>query len=477
MLRALSRVAPPRLAARVALDPFFPRDADGAPRLFFGESDDCPVCTDQMLAFAVFQCGHATCVACHERRGAAARCVYGCAEGALAETYPSSAALEARHAAFARELARLAALTPGPAGPAARPAPVPYGAGGDAVVLDVPHFPGGEAATVYVVDHSSSMATAWATMLREGFFDDLALSLVGTHCAVVAFSTEARTVVEPCLVTREGAAAVAAAIGAARPHGSTALHLALRLARREAARLEALAPGACARIVVLTDGEATDLEAAKAAVGEVAEALLVCGFGAEFNFEMCAEMLGRAACGGAGSTLYEHAPTVPELLELLRRRVRVRRMRVRADGPMYFNGRVSLPVDGWHAWHVAEPLRVAFERASLESLTLDGAPVAVERRAELGFAARDVCVANFALGYIAELSFCVPEHDVVTHAQALRAARSALAAVGPSTRPLLVTIDARLEAFRARLRGHASDSNGLARMLTQTVRSFSCTPH
>ncbi len=533
------------LAHRVRRDPNFCMLDDKRPRLFVrGCFETCAVCLEEIVdAVTIAPCGHGTCAGCDARLPLTDTrvCVMCKAQAPRSDycTYELPPAMRARHAAFEADMVKLGTIAPAPRslffsapkaplvssvpnGPVAK-----YGQGRGtsvaATLVDIapivvgPTGPPTEDAVVFVLDASGSMATmdAWDTLVAQ--FPRVVDSMTGTTFALIVFNDTPRVVVPPRRLEPGDGRFVAEQLAAVRADGTTELHTALELAENLAGTMGGTA---VPRVVLVTDGEATDTKAARRVMGEMKTPVLAIGFGSAYDYErfaaLCADVRGK----GNSSTMFEHAATVEKLVEcvLEPRSMCTFRLVISAQsglsgsglsgsgltglsgsgltglsgsgltgsgltgsgltgsGPVavFFNGETrevnedgtvegSFVRSAGTRFAVVAPTLVPFE------LFVGCRAVAVEHDAAMGAEVRRFVQATRAMEYVMSLSVRVPKHDVHTHAGLLGRTRAALREIGPTMSGVIEVIDERMAAMRE-TRG--CDSNTLARAASCAVRAL-----
>jgi hypothetical protein len=410
--------------------------------------------------------------------------------------------MRARHAAFEADMVKLGTIAPAPRSlffSAPKAASVPngpvakYGQGRGASVaatlVDIAPIvitgPPTEDAVVFVLDASGSMATmdAWDTLAAQ--FPRVVDSMTGTAFALIVFNDTPRVVVPPRRLEAGDGRFVAEQLAAVRADGTTELHTALELAEILAATMGGTA---VPRVVLVTDGDATDTKAARRVMGEMKTPVFAVGFGSAYDYErfaaLCADVRGK----GNSSTMFEHAATVEKLVEcvLEPRSMCTFRLVLSAEsglaglsglsGPVavFFNGETrEMDEDGTVEGSfvrsagtrvaVVAPTLVPFE------LFVGCRAVAVEHDAAMGAEVRRFVQATRAMEYVMSLSVRVPKHDVHTHAGLLCRTRAALREIGPTMSGVIEVIDERMAAMRE-TRG--CDSNTVARAASCAVRAL-----
>ena len=530
------------LAHRVRRDPNFCMLDDTRPRLFVrGCFETCAVCLEEIVdAVTIAPCGHGTCAGCDARLPLTdiRVCVMCKAQAPRSDycTYELPPAMRARHAAFEADMVKLGTIAPAPrslffsapkapsvssvhsvpSGPVAK-----YGQGrGTSVVatlVDIapivvgPIGPPTEDAVVFVLDASGSMATmdAWDTLAVQ--FPRVVDSMTGTTFALIVFNDTPRVVVPPRRLELGDGRFVAEQLAAVRADGTTELHTALELAENLAGTMGGTA---VPRVVIVTDGDATDTKAARRVMGEMKTPVFAVGFGSAYDYDrfaaLCADVRGK----GNSSTMFEHAATVEKLVERLLEPRSMCTFRLvlsvgsgltgltglsgltgsgltgsgltgsgltglSGSGPVavFFNGETrEMDEDGTvegsfvrsagTRFAVVAPTLVPFE------LFVGGRgcrAVAVEHDAAMGAEVRRFVQATRAMEYVMSLSVRVPKHDVHTHAGLLGRTRAALREIGPTMSGVIEVIDERMAAMRE-TRG--CDSNTVARAASCAVRAL-----
>ena len=514
------------LAHRVRRDPNFCMLDETRPRLFVrGCFETCAVCLEEIVdAVTIAPCGHGTCAGCDARLPLTdiRVCVMCKAQAPRSDycTYELPPALRARHAEFEADMVKLGTIAPAPrslffSAPKAPSVPTgstdpvaKYGQGRGtsvaATLVDIAPIVVGptgrptEDAVVFVLDASGSMATmdAWDTLAVQ--FPRVVDSMTGTTFALIVFNDTPRVVVPPRRLEAGDGRFVAEQLAAVRADGTTELHTALELAENLAATMGGTA---VPRVVLVTDGEATDTKAARRVMGEMKTPVFAVGFGSAYDYDrfasLCADVRGK----GNSSTMFEHAATVEKLVECVlepRSMCTFRLVLSAESGLAGLSGLSGLTGSGLTGSGLSGPVAVFFNgetREMDEDGTVEGsfvrsagtrfavvAPtlvpfelfvgcraVAVEHDAAMGAEVRRFVQATRAMEYVMSLSVRVPKHDVHTHAGLLGRTRAALREIGPTMSGVIEVIDERMAAMRE-TRG--CDSNTVARAASCAVRAL-----
>lgn len=488
------------LAHRVRRDPNFCMLDETRPRLFVrGCFETCAVCLEEIVdAVTIAPCGHGTCAGCDARLPLTdiRVCVMCKAQAPRSDycTYELPPAMRARHAAFEADMVKLGTIAPAPRSlffSAPKAAPVPCGSTGPvakygqgrgtsvaATLVDIaPIVITGrptEDAVVFVLDASGSMATmdAWDTLAAQ--FPRVVDSMTGATFALIVFNDTPRVVVHPRRLEAGDGRFVAEQLAAVRADGTTELHTALELAENLAATM-----GGVPRVVLVTDGEATDTKAARRVMGEMKTPVFAVGFGSAYDYDrfaaLCADVRGK----GNSSTMFEHAATVEKLVECVlepRSMCTFRLVLSAESGPVavFFNGETrEMDEDGTveGSFVRSAGTRVAVVAPTLVTFELfvGCRAVALEHDAAMGAEVRRFVQATRAMDYVMSLSVRVPKHDVHTHAGLLGRTRAALREIGPTMSGVIEVIDERMAAMRE-TRG--CDSNTVARAASCAVRAL-----
>jgi hypothetical protein len=496
------------LAHRVRRDPNFCMLDETRPRLFVrGCFETCAVCLEEIVdAVTIAPCGHGTCAGCDARLPLTdiRVCVMCKAQAPRSDycTYELPPAMRARHAAFEADMVKLGTIAPAPrslffSAPKAPSVPngpvAKYGQGRGtsvaATLVDIAPIVGGptgpptEDAVVFVLDASGSMATmdAWDTLAVQ--FPRVVDSMTGATFALIVFNDTPRVVVPPRRLEAGDGRFVAEQLAAVRAEGTTELHTALELAESLAENLAATMGGtAVPRVVLVTDGDATDTKAARRVMGEMKTPVFAVGFGSAYDYDrfaaLCADVRGK----GNSSTMFEHAATVEKLVECVlepRSMCTFRLVLSAESGPVavFFNGETrEVNEDGTveGSFVRSAGTRVAVVAPTLVPFELfvggrGCRAVAVEHDAAMGAEVRRFVQATRAMEYVMSLSVRVPKHDVHTHAGLLGRTRAALREIGPTMSGVIEVIDERMAAMRE-TRG--CDSNTVARAASCAVRAL-----
>ncbi len=461
------------------LEFFAPLDARSSHgSVFAGVMDVCPICFDLGDVVVLLQCGHSFCEPCYVRSGSPLKCMTCRQETAngRAERHMLPAALRSMQTTFEAENQALSRLVP-QRGEDEGDGGIRMGTATSAectyVLLEVPAAPHEESAPLLtlLLDVSGSMGSMWPAFCE--LFGGVVERHVGAYVAVAVFSDAPRTVVEPCLVTEENAASLVASVKAVHVTGSTMLSSALAHADALATRLETLSAGT-ARVVCVTDGQASDETQVRAALRRMEHEVLFRGIGEGHNFDFCAEN---------GATRYAHFPTVATLAEALGERVSVRSLTVECEegASVFYDGRVepcvglfrcSLPSDAATLIGFKGPVR-------LDTLAVSGAAQRAKARPVLSLGVGRFLSQVHALKYITDLSFNIDDHDVTMHIGLLKRTRVFLRAQGPHTTGLVDLVDARLPGLVGRMRAGCEIGltiNAGAGAVSWTARHLSLQP-
>jgi hypothetical protein len=517
------------LAHRVRRDPNFCMLDETRPRLFVrGCFETCAVCLEEIVdAVTIAPCGHGTCAGCDARLPLTdiRVCVMCKAQAPRSDycTYELPPAMRARHAEFEADMVKLGTIAPAPRGlffsapkaPSVSSVPsgpvAKYGQGRGtsvaATLVDIAPIvvgPPTEDAVVFVLDASGSMATmdAWDTLAAQ--FPRVVDSMTGTTFALIVFNDTPRVLVPPRRLEAGDGRFVAEQLAAVRADGTTELHTALELAENLAATMGGTA---VPRVVLVTDGEATDTKAARRVMGEMKTPVFAVGFGSAYDYDRFAALCTDVRGKGNSSTMFEHAATVEKLVEcvLEPRSMCTFRLVLSAEsglaGLSGLSGLSGSGLSGLTGSGLSGPVAVFFNgetREVNEDGTVEGsfvrsagtrvavvAPtlvpfelfvggrgcraVAVEHDAAMGAEVRRFVQATRAMEYVMSLSVRVPKHDVHTHAGLLCRTRAALRDIGPTMSGVIEVIDERMAAMRE-TRG--CDSNTVARAASCAVRAL-----
>jgi hypothetical protein len=491
------------LAHRVRRDPNFCMLDETRPRLFVrGCFETCAVCLEEIVdAVTIAPCGHGTCAGCDAMLPKTDdRVCVMCKTTAPRKdycTYELPPAMRARHASFEADMAKLGTIVAAPASRSSSSSAsgATYGVGRGlehgctAMLVDIAADPAVyDDAVVVVLDASGSMATmdAWDSLVAQ--FESVARSMVGKHFAVIVFNDTARVVVPERLLCPEDVRAVVSELEKVKADGSTALHDALSLADRVADRMRSrVAAHVAVRIVLVTDGDATNKTEARRAMGEMRTPVFAVGFGSGYDYDLfaalCADVRGR----GDSSTMFEHAKTVDRLVECMleQRSAASFRLVVATHGHeravVFFNGETrELGPDGVveGSFVRSAGTRVAVvvyaqaqAQAQVVGLSVGGSSVCVEPSAELCTDVRRFVQATRAMEYVMHLSIRTPKHDVHTHTGLLCRTRAALRDIGPTMSGVIDVINERLSVMREE---RGCDSNTIARAASCAVRALTC---
>lgn len=497
------------LAHRVRRDTRFSMIDETRPRLFIkGCFDTCAVCLDEIVdAVTISPCGHGTCEACDARLGLGLghdmrTCVL-CKQTAPAdeyETYDLPAGIRARHLAFESDLAQLGTLLPERTGAAAAPQSAEratYGvASNGATGATLVHIAGSREANadvqdgvVFVLDASGSMATADAWDALVNSFDRVLRAMVGKYIALLVFNDTTRVLVPARVLRAEHVEAIVRELGEVQATGSTALDDALERADEVASEMSA-ALGLCvARIVLVTDGDASNKTAARSAMAEMKAPVFAFGFGPGYSYDVFADLCADVKGRGDSSTVFEHASTIERLIDGMNEPRSMGRFRLVLSDEcgnctVFFNGETRSVADLSSGVFEGTFVRSIGTRIALvgalvggrsqshrfiESLYVNGAAAILEPSAVLCTDVKRFVLATRATEYVMQLSVRTPEHDVHTHAGLLGRTRAALIEIGPSMSGVIGVIDERLASMH-----HGCDSNKLARAASCAVRALTC---
>lgn len=484
------------LAHRVRRDPKFSMIDETRPRLFMrGCFDTCVVCLDEIVdAVTIAPCGHGTCDACDARldHGDVRTCVM-CKQTAPAneyETYDLPAGIRARHTAFESDLAQLGTLFPertGAVAVAAAHQSATYGVASNGsaasgINATLVHISGANEANaqdgvVFVLDASGSMATmdAWDALVHN--FDRVLRPMVGKSIALLVFNDTTRVLMPARVLRAEHVDAIVRELGEVHATGSTALDDALACADEVAAEMSAeKTDGSCVvRIVLVTDGDASNKTDARRAMAAMKAPVFAFGFGSKYSYDVFAELCADVRGRGDSSTVFEHASTIERLIEGMNEPRSMGRFRLvlSAGCTVFFNGETSSVSSGVFEGTFVRSIgtRIALvggQSRLIESLSVNGAAAILEPSAVLCTDVKRFLLATRATEYVMQLSVRTPEHDVHTHAGLLGRTRAALIEIGPSMSGVIGVIDERLASM------HGCDSNQLARAASCAVRALTC---
>lgn len=500
------------LAHRVRRDPKFRMIDETRPRLFMrGCFETCAVCLDEIVdAVTVAPCGHGTCEACDARLGLGhdVRTCVLCKQTAPAdeyETYDLPAGMRARHMAFESDLAQLGTLLPERTGAAAG-APqsaqrATYGvASNGATGATLVHIAGSHEANadvqdgvVFVLDASGSMATAdaWDALVHS--FDRVLRAMVGKYVALLVFNDTTRVLVPARVLREDHVEAVVRELREVHATGSTALDDALARADEVAAEMSAALGSCVARIVLVTDGDASNKTAARRAMAEMKAPVFAFGFGTGYSYDVFADLCADVKGRGDSSTVFEHASTIERLIDGMNDQRSMGRFRlvlseecassVCGHCTVFFNGETRSAADlssgvfegtfvrsiGTRIALVGGQSQSQSQVRFIESLYVNGAAAILEPSAVLCTEVKLFVLATRATEYVMQLSVRTPEHDVHTHTGLLGRTRAALIEIGPSMSGVIGVIDERLASMH-----HGCDSNKLARAASCAVRALTC---
>jgi hypothetical protein len=454
-------------------------------RVFINDMSDCPVCLQPSWSVVMFACGHGVCNTCHlglVDPGLCVICRMRSDPGELV-TFLLPDALRDTQCAFEAQFKALNRLGSGThtatSGDTTGKECIDVGLAGDAVLLNVTgrEATAGSTISVFVLDVSGSMGTGGMLNDITSGFDRILCGMIGCHFAAVSFSCQPRTVVRPLLITPANIGDVVAAISGLRPDGLTNLGDALEHAEAVAVELETLAAstGAVgfARLVVVTDGQASDTDRAR----EVHARLI--GAGRETKFEGIGCVHDFDHCPGSSPTDYTHHESVEALVNSLSTPERVRSLSVHGDpgSSAFVSGRV-VPFEGVFRFAIpAGAFKMGLRGpVHLDTLEIDGARVFTRACARLSMDVGCFLQQTLALDYLTSLSFRIANCDVHAHAGMLKRTRRALLAAGPSNNSVVSLIDMRIAGFVQRIQGDdRSDATLIARAVSCTTRTLSQT--
>jgi len=451
--------------------------------LFF--DDECPVCMCEFAEYAVFSsCGHVVCGSCalgmlgssQRSYDAAALTCPMCRQTGGVRVH----AVEG-DAAFKRAMRSAGTMAPrlraGSADADAQCAPsVRYGTavsedGLSGIFVEIQAAQAAQVPrmrrTFVLVDVSGSMAP----VIPSIDLGPLVASLVGTWLCVVTFGTEVDTIYEGVV-----------AAGDVAPNlfsdGTTNLHGALDHVRRKIETCGELDgfDGVYA-VLLVTDGEPDDRELAVIAMRALKEtaraSVHLVGTGPSYVFANCSRLLDNH------TEEFEHAE--PEgVCGALTRGCSVRvRVAGSPDSRMYYNGTVTAPVDGVHAFFApsaAAAVHVVFTGdISLGTMRLDGNLVAARHDASLGYRVRGALLSMTAIARVKKACFEL-DAPAVARMHALRDTEREIAQYGelPNIQHIAEMI---LEAKRAVESGAEAErlhSTSVARSVTAIGRACTC---
>jgi hypothetical protein len=469
-------------------------------KLFF--DDQCPVCMCEFAEYAVFNsCGHVVCGACavgmlafsqqrqHSYDTTARTCPM-CRERGDVTLH------EVDDAAYKRAMRSAGTMAPRLRAEAANAAAadaqcaqsVRYGTavsedGLNGIFVEIQAAQAAHAAqvprmrrTFVVVDVSGSMAP----VIPSIDLGPLVASLVGTWLCIVTFGTEVDTIYEGVV-----------AAGDVAPNlfsdGTTNLHGALDHVRR---KIEACGEdcrevdGSCGfdgayDVMIVTDGEPDNPDLAVLAMRALKEtaraSVYLVGTGPSYVFANCSRLLDFR------THEFEHAE--PDLVcGALTSRGCSGRVRVAGapESRMYYNGAVTAPVDGVHAFFARNgAAHVVFTGLiDLETMLVDGNLVAARHDAALGYRVRGALLSMTAIARVKKACFDL-DAPAVARMHTLRDTERELAeyeatAEFPGCAAIVEMIDGAKRGIVDGAEAERLHSTSVARSVTAIGRACTC---
>jgi hypothetical protein len=339
-------------------------------------------------------------------------------------------------------------------------------------------------AVVFVIDESGSMRNDLDKVFRA--LQAALRAMIGGYAAIVVFNSKADIITPPHRVTEESIPGTMAALYATSATGATRLDLALDLAANRVAEemRELIAQDreqALPRIVVVTDGEASDRELAAQVLGRITRTpTFIIGFGHHYSYNNCHGLFMYSTQSAANFT---HAGSAEELERALlaeQRALSSVRVSSPAGSQIYCNGRVTpVGADGVYetAFDPTQGIRFAVGSPTaldLGTLMVGGSAAAAVQQLELGLEASGFMGFMEAMQYVMDLGSQLHHADTHTLCSLLARTRTAVCGFGVSMAEVVRVIDELLARAAATDRGAGGDSNVTARLASCAIRAASC---
>ena len=338
-------------------------------------------------------------------------------------------------------------------------------------------------AVVFVIDESGSMRNDLDKVFRA--LQAALRAMIGGYAAIVVFNSKADIITPPHRVTEETIPGTMAALYATSATGATQLDLALDLAANRVAEemRELIAQDreqALPRVVVVTDGEASDRELAARVLGRMPTPVCIIGFGRNYSYDNCHGLFMYSTQSAANFT---HAGSAEELERALlaeQRALSSVRVSSPAGSQIYCNGRVTpVGADGVYetAFDPTQGIRFAVGSPTaldLGTLMVGGSAAAAVQQLELGLEASGFMGFMEAMQYVMDLGSQLHHADTHTLCSLLARTRTAVCGFGVSMAEVVRVIDELLARAAATDRGAGGDSNVTARLASCAIRAASC---
>jgi hypothetical protein len=471
-------------------------------RLYVGNFGECPVCLSEFNIASLFPCGHGVCdtcvtsmvtndmVKCPECRKIAScdDLVRIHLEKGLRDSFKQSkSSLERIQGLVADRVPMRCLPIQDPAAPNAHfgfaSAP-----GFGATLIAVPPAAAAcqqQKAVVFVIDESGSMRNDLDKTFRA--LQVALLAMIGGYAAVVVFNSKADIITPPHRVTEETISRTMADLYATSATGATQLDLALNLAaNRVAEEMRELIAQDCEqalpRVVVVTDGEASDRELAAQVLGRITRTpIFIIGFGHNYSYNNCHGLFMYSTQSAANFT---HAGSAEELERALlaeQRALSSVRVSYPAGSQIYCNGRVTpVGADGVYetAFDPTQGIRFAVggpTALDLGTLMIGGCAAAAVQQPELGLEVSGFMGFMEAMQYVMDLGSQLHHADTHTLCSLLTRTRTTVCGFGACMAEVVRVIDELLVRAAATDRGVGGDSNATARLASAAIaRATSC---
>jgi hypothetical protein len=340
-------------------------------------------------------------------------------------------------------------------------------------------------AVVFVIDESGSMRNDLDKAFRA--LQAALLAMIGGYAAVVVFNSKADLITPPHRVTEESITETMAALYATSATGATQLDLALDLAANGVAEemRELIAQDgeqALPRVVVVTDGEASNQLLAAEVLGRITRTpIFIIGFGHNYSYNNCHGLFMYSTQSAANFT---HAGSAEELKCVLlaeQRALSSVRVSYPAGSQIYCNGRVT-PVGAEGVYETAfdptQGIRFAVGSPTaldLGTLMIGGSAAAAVQQPELGLEASGFMGFMGAMQYVMDLGSQLHQADTHTLCSLLTRTRTTVCGFGACMAEVVRVIDELLARAAATDRGVGGDSNATARLASAAItRATSC---
>lgn len=461
----------------------------------------CPICFDEINIVSLFPCGHGVCDTCITRMVTndtvkCALCNKTVPCGDLVHI-PLEKGLRDGFKQFMASLGRNQGLVADrvptgvlpihdPAAPKAHFG-VASAPGVAATLIAVPPAAAAcqqQKAVVFVIDESGSMRNDLDKAFRA--VQVALLAMVGGYAAIVVFNSKADIITPPHRVTEESISGTMAALYATSATGATQLDLALDLAANRVAEemRELIAQGreqALPRVVVVTDGKASDQELAAQMLGRITRTpIFIIGFGEHYSYNNCHVLFKYSTQSAANFCDTSSAEELKRALLAEQRALSSVRVSSPAGSQIYCNGRVTpVGADGVYetAFDPTQGIRFAVGSPTaldLNTLMVGGSAAAAVQQPELGLEASGFMGFMEAMQYVMDLGSQLHHADTHTLCSLLARTRTAVCGFGASMAEVVRVIDELLARAAATDRGAGGDSNVTARLASCAIRAASC---